>query len=85
MCRTLLAFTTFAVLATLALCQEDAEAVHLTGSFRVAAEGEELPKSGGFATEHPFFQLEGMKIARAYLDRQYAKEREQEQEQRFGA
>ncbi|CAE17824.1 uncharacterized protein CELE_F36H1.11 [Caenorhabditis elegans] len=64
--------------------EESSENVHVSGSFRVAAEGEELPRSAGTQQEHPFFQLEAMKIARAYLDRQYAKEREQKADQ-FGA
>ncbi|CAI2350101.1 unnamed protein product [Caenorhabditis sp. 36 PRJEB53466] len=51
------------------------DSVAISGSFQVAAKGEQLPENDGFVTEHPFFQLEGMKIARAYLDRQYAKER----------
>ena len=80
-------------------CEESSENVHISGSFRIAGEGEEIPKSAGIEQERehqiqeviqinsiisdPFFQLEGMKIARAYLDRQYAKERAQ-REQQFG-
>ncbi|EFO93870.1 hypothetical protein CRE_12559 [Caenorhabditis remanei] len=76
----LLIFTLF-VLSV--FCEESSENVHISGSFRIAGEGEEIPKSAGIEQEHPFFQLEGMKIARAYLDRQYAKERAQ-REQQFG-
>ncbi|CAO4373906.1 unnamed protein product [Caenorhabditis nigoni] len=76
-------FLIFVLFLSTVSCEESAENVHISGSFRVAAEGEVIPKSSGIEQEHPFFQLEGMKIARAYLDRQYAKERAQ-REQQFG-
>uniref|UniRef100_A0A1I7UCQ5 Pepsin-I3 domain-containing protein n=1 Tax=Caenorhabditis tropicalis TaxID=1561998 RepID=A0A1I7UCQ5_9PELO len=73
----------FALFFTSIFGEESSENVHISGSFRVAGEGEVIPRSSGIEEEHPFFQLEGMKIARAYLDRQYAKERTQ-REQQFG-
>ncbi|CAL2040389.1 unnamed protein product [Caenorhabditis brenneri] len=72
-----------AVFASSIFADDSSENIQLTGSFRVAGEGEEIIRSSGIVQEHPFFQLEGMKIARAYLDRQYAKEREQRAQQ-FG-
>ncbi|CAD6196864.1 unnamed protein product [Caenorhabditis auriculariae] len=70
-------FVTFCFVAALLFVSTSAypNDLQVSGSFRVAEDGEHIASGQVDESEHPFFELEAMKLARAYLEKKIAQER----------
>ncbi|CAB3406267.1 unnamed protein product [Caenorhabditis bovis] len=67
----------------LCACAPLSDTVNVSGSFRVLGENEQVLTNQQFQEiEHPFFQLESVKLARAILEKQYAEEKRRKAQQR---